>query len=196
MNGDIAGAPALPRPLTLPLCLLFLFVACKGAPAPDEATPSVSSPSDSTEASPSALPDREEFVLRGLRTAAASRAELAETLGEPQKVVAEVIPNRHVPGVIDTLFTINYPDLTARIHRPGGGGELLSNVEVASNRHLRYPAIGIGRDAIEEAFGAPDEASDSSATYNCTSCIAGDDPVRFIFSDDRVRLIQFSYYVD
>jgi hypothetical protein len=196
VSGGIAGSPTLPRQLTLPVCLLFLFVSCKGAPALDEVPPVISSPSDSAEASPSALPDREEFVLRGLRTAAASRAELAETLGDPQNIVAEVVPNRHVPGLLDTIFTVNYPDLTARFHRPGGGGELLSNVEVASNRHLRYPAIGIGRDAIEEAFGAPDEASDSSATYNCTSCIAGDDPVRFIFSDDRVRLIQFSYYVD
>jgi hypothetical protein len=192
----MAGAPILPRPLTLPLFLLFLFLACKGAPAPDEAPPAVSTPSDSTEASPSTLPDREEFVLRGLRTAAASRAALAETLGEPQNIVAEVVPNRHVAGVLDTIFTVHYPDLTARIHRPGGGGEMPSSVEVASNRHLRYPAIGIGRDAIEEAFGTPDEASDSSATYICTSCIAGDDPVRFIFSDDRVRLVQFSYYVD
>src|SRR5690606_23931130 len=108
----------------------------------------------------------------------------------------EVVPNRHVAGVMDTLFAVHYPGLAVHIHRPGPGGELVSSVEVAANRYLRYPAIGVSGAAVEEAFGPPDERSDSTLTYLCTSCMAGDDPVEIVVHDGRVRRVRFGYYVD
>jgi hypothetical protein len=117
-------------------------------------------------------------------------------LGEPDSATAEEIPNRHVPGVMDTIFTIYYTDLSARFHRPGGGGDLLSMVQVADNRHLRYPVIGSDLATVEGAFGPPDAVSDSSVTYRCTTCQAGDDPVELALVDGEVRRVRFNYYVD
>ena len=60
----------------------------------------------------------------------------------------------------------------------------------------RSPAIGLRDGLIESAFGPPDLRSDSSTTYYCTSCIAGDDPVEFVVEDSRIRRIRFNFYVD
>lgn len=142
------------------------------------------------------LPDRTEFVERGLATAAGSRAELQASLGAADSIAAEVVPNRHVPGVLDTIYTVHYQDLVAILHHPGGGGDLLSMVQVSSNRHLRYPVIGADAQTIDRAFGRPDEASDSSLTYYCTSCQAGNDPVQLVVEDGEVRRVRFNFYVD
>ena len=69
-------------------------------------------------------------------------------------------------------------------------------VDVSDNRHLRYPVIGREMTAIEAAFGPPDASSDSSATYLCTTCQAGDDPVELVVEEGEVRRVRFNYYVD
>jgi len=143
-----------------------------------------------------ALPSRTEFVDNGLLFVPEDRASLQVRLGPPDSVSQKVIANRHVPGVRDTIFIYHYPQMTVGFHHPGGGRDLLSSVEVRSNDHLRYPLLGLTRDAIDGAFGAPDEASDSSLTYYCTSCIAGDDPVEIVFVNGEARRVRFSYYVD
>lgn len=142
------------------------------------------------------LPDREEFVRNGLIHPGETRAALAERLGPPDSIHFEVVANRHVPNVTDSLFTVHYRDLTAGIHRPGSGGELLSSVEVTGNRHLRHPVIGMDAAAMLAAFGPPDERTDSTLTYRCTTCIAGDDPVIFTLESGEVRRVRFGYYVD
>src|SRR5690606_36533269 len=142
------------------------------------------------------LPDREEFVRGGLVTPGRTRSEIEQTLGTPDSIRFEVVPNRHVPNATDTLFALHYTDLVAGIHRPGPGGELLSSVEVSSNRHLRYPLVGISAEEAEAALGPPDERSDSTLTYRCTTCVAGDDPVVITLANGGVERIRFSYYVD
>lgn len=175
--------------------LLLALASCRGESAPEvgAADPARDEQVDSAA---TALPGREEFVDRGLRPAGTTRASLAGTLGQPDSIAYEVIPNRHVPGERDTLFTIYYPDLVASVHRPGPGGELLSRVSVMANRHLRYPALGATENAVTAAFGTPDERTDSSLTYHCTTCVAGDNPVVLFLQDGRVHRVQFNFYVD
>lgn len=201
-----------PRPrLPLHPCLrLMLFacalpLACTNAPPPDEAPADAAdnsgdpAPAPAQQPQPTApaeLPERSEFVDHGLRHRPASRADLRETLGAPDSVATEVIPNRHVPGVMDTIYTVHYADLVARFHHPGGGGDLLSMLQVSDDRHLRYPVIGADVVTLDAAFGRPDEASDSSLTYHCTTCEAGNDPVEIIVLDGQVRRVRFNYYVD
>jgi hypothetical protein len=175
--------------------LSIVFLACSGGTASDR-PPDERDGGDTPAAEAAALPDREEFVTRGLGIDAGTRESLRAALGEPDSLGAEVLPNRHVPGVMDTIYTVIHSDLTARIHHPGGGGDLLSSVEVSANRHLRYPVIGLDVARIDAAFGRPDEASDSSLTYSCTSCVAGDDPVQLLFAEGKVRRVRFNYYVD
>ena len=143
-----------------------------------------------------ALPDRDTFVTEGLAAHAGSRAALRAHLGEPDSVEREIVPNRHVPGMQDTLLTVVYPEVIAHLHRPGGGGELLSHVRVESNEHLRHPLIGVTVAQLEAAFGAPDDASDSSLVYHCASCQGGDDPVEILLREGVVHAVRFNYYVD
>lgn len=143
-----------------------------------------------------ALPSRTEFVNRGLAVPVDSREDLRSRLGAPDSLAEEVVPNRHVPGVMDTIYTLYYPEVVARIHHPGGGGDLVSMVEVGSNRHLRFPILGLSVDRVDEAFGRPDEASDSSLVYYCASCVAGNDPVEIVFVDGEAKRVRFNYYVD
>lgn len=143
-----------------------------------------------------ALPSRVEFVSRGLAFEPESREQLRARLGPPDSVSRAMVPNRHVPGVMDTIYTLHYPELVARIHHPGGGGDLMSMVQVASNRHLRFPILGLSVDRIDSAFGRPDEASDSSLVYYCTTCEAGNDPVEIVFVGGEARRVRFNYYVD
>ena len=158
-------------------------LACSAAPDADE--------------QPAAgLPDRDTFVTEGLATHAGSRAALRARLGEPDSVSRETVPNRHVPGVQDTLLTIQYPEVVARLHKPGGGGELLSSVRVASNDHLRYPLIGKSLSEVDAAFGAPHDANDSTLIYRCGSCQGGDDPVEILIRDGVVYAVRFNFYVD
>lgn len=168
------------------------LLSCGGSP-PAESTEAVPSPPPAV---PGDLPSREEFVRGGLALAAWSRASLREALGEPDSIASEVIPNRHLPGAIDTLFIVYYPELAVHIHRPGPGGELVSSAYVGSNQYLKYPVIGVAEGAIETAFGPPDEESGDTLTYLCTNCIAADDPVHLFLERGRVEGVRFNYYVD
>lgn len=169
-----------------------LLLACGGSP-PSPAADGAPLPPP---AGPADLPSLEAFIRDGLSVPAESRASLRDALGDRDSIASEVIPNRHVPGVVDTLFTVYYPGLEVHIHRPGPGGELLSSVDVASNRYLHYPVIGAAGSAIEEAFGAPDDRAPGTLTYLCTTCIAGDNPVHIFLENGRVAGVQFNYYVD
>lgn len=187
--------------LLLPLPLIAM--ACTNTPAPPAEATGVTVDTATTPEADGAplppvaeLPDRSVFVDSALQVDARSREALRAALGTPQRLLSEAVPNRHVPGVMDTIYTVHYPDLVARIHHPGGGGDLLSMVQVSDNRHLRYPVLGLGVAAIDAAFGAPDEASDSSLTYYCTTCEAGDDPVELVFVGGELRRVRFNYYVD
>lgn len=180
----------------LPTCLMLVLPSCKSRTAADDGGSAPNQVSSDAAGVTDTLPEREEFVLRGLQTTADTRGSLREALGPPDSIEAQAVPNRHNPGITDTLFTVHYPDLVAHIHRPGGGGELLSSVQVSSNRHLRYDVIGLPRTTIEESFGVPDESSDSSVTYYCRSCEASENPVELSFRGGRVDRIQFNYYVD
>lgn len=180
--------------ITCALALACTSPQSEEAPGDPGTSPSV--PARAQPTAPAELPARAEFVDNALRQRPDSRADLRATLGAPDSVATEVIPNRHVPGVMDTIYILHYPELVARFHHPGGGGDLLSTLQVSDDRHLRYPVMGADVATLDEAFGRPDEASDSSLTYYCTTCEAGNDPVEVIVPDGRVRRVRFNYYVD
>ena len=187
------------------LVLFVVALGCTGPGAPqahrggDPPTEGLDRGSAAGGGAPTAeaeLPGRAEFVENALQLRPESRGQLAERLGSPDAMWVEEVANRHVPGVKDSLFTVRHGAFLARFHQPGGGGDLLSMVQVSSNRHLRYAVIGLSVTRIDAAFGPPDEASDTSLTYYCTSCVAGDDPVELIVDQGQVQRVRFNYYVD
>lgn len=179
------------RQIRLSAAVLFLsmmWIGCGGASSePERAHPPLSV---------SELPERAEFVDQGLAVAVDSRTDLTAALGPADSVRTEEIANRHVPGVRDTIYNVYHPGRMTRIHHPGGGGDLLSMVEVWDNRHLRYPVLGLDTAALQEAFGPPDERTDSALIYRCTSCVAGDDPVEFLIQQGAIERVRFHFYVD
>lgn len=173
----------------------ILAAACTAADRPAEDRDQPAGPGAAPARDP--LPALEGFAREGLISIGATRAEIVARLGEPDSARTAVVPNRHRPGVQDTLFTLHYPALVARIHTPGGGRDLLSSVEVTDDRHLRDPLLGATRAEVEAAWGAPREVRDGWWVYDCASCGEADSPLELAFSDDdRVRAVRFTYYVD
>lgn len=126
----------------------------------------------------------------------ATRDSVRRRFGEPDSIEFKTLPNQHVTGVEDTIFTMWYRDLIVTVHRPGRGHDMLSSATVSSNRLLRLPLVGVSSMAVRKAFGAPVWQSDSSITYDCIGCMAVEDPVEFVLAGNRVIRVRLSYYID
>ena len=151
---------------------------------------------DETPATSTALPAGCAGLERTLLTFEPERAGLRTAFGAPDSVVAHAVPNRHVPGVIDTLFTLRYPGLTVEIHKPGEGHDLAAGVTVEDNRYIAFPRIGIGApaDSVTALLGAPTSRKAQSLIYDCGEEV--NQPVTFEVQNGRVQRIVISYYVD
>lgn len=178
-------------PVSATIAAMTIFAACVGGDPKNAAVPD-----SGRNVAPVTAPSGYHGELSpGFRVA--TRDSLVRKFGTPDSIGSEVIPNRHVPGVVDTIFTLYYSGLVATVHKPGGGHDMLSAAVISHNRYLRTPVIGVTATDVAKAYGSPDWSSDSSITYNCVgSCIAVEDPVEFIFAGSRVRRVRLSYYVD
>ena len=126
----------------------------------------------------------------------ATRAELRRAYGEPDSIFGTTEPNRHVPGAVDSLFSVYYQGLTAGLRTPSGARDMVEHVTVRDNRFLRYPHIGIGATPsdIVAALGEPTARVSMTLVYDCGD--ATDQPVTFHLQTARVDSIQIHYYVD
>ncbi|HEX6308649.1 MAG TPA: hypothetical protein VFZ69_10705 [Longimicrobiales bacterium] len=182
------------------LLLLPLAAACaERQPAPPAAggapdTAAVAAPFDSARSL--ALPDGCDELADHILAVQPTREALLAAFGPPDSSASRTQPNRHTPGVTDTLFDVFYPGLQVGIHTPGGGADLPVRVVVGDNRYLAYPRIGIGApaDSVVAVLGEPAPGEEGVLTYNCTMVV--DQPVRFLLAGDRVARITIEYYVD
>jgi hypothetical protein len=196
--GQAARRSRVARSLVLATTALAMLSGCttgqEHQPAEDGDTADARAEASRGEALPAGCEGLAETILRFEHT----RANLVRHMGPADTVEATAHPNRHVPGVTDSLFTIHYPGLVAGVHKPGGGEDLVSHVAVTDNRYLAFPRIGIGaqQDSVMAALGLPTEGqTDGSAlTYNCG--MGPDQPVTFHLQDNRVSRITVEYYVD
>ena len=137
-----------------------------------------------------------EFAEHGIAHDDLTRAGLLSTLGVPDSVEWTVM---QMAGSEDSLFVVRYPGLAVSLHRPAGGTEIVDQVRVTDNTHLRYPQAGIGiaAAALKAQFDtiAPLEAN-SQLIYNCHSHAANDNPVAFQLRADTVVEIIYTYYMD
>ena len=185
----------------LPALVLWWVVvavsACGGRGEPPPGSRVTGAGSDARRA-PAASADA--FVLSGLVPLGGSRAEIRAALGEPADSSREVVPNRHVPGVMDTLIVLDYPGLAIHLHRPGGegAGDMVSGVTVRDERWLSFssPTLGSTIEELEARLGAPAEVDGDGFTYRCSGCEMAETSVHFLILDGRVREIRFLYYVD
>lgn len=141
---------------------------------------------------PSGCADLHYNILKAVPTRQAFSAEF----GQPDSVVSTVEPNRHVPGAIDSLFTVHYPRFVMDIRTPSGGRDMATEVHLEDNRYLAYPGIGIGASAarVREVLGDPHDEGPAFLTYQCSEHV--EQPVTFRVADGRVAAIEIAYYVD
>lgn len=143
-----------------------------------------------------------EGLERSLLAATPTRAAFREAFGAADSVIATTEPNRHEPGRTDSLFTVHYPGFVASFRKPGGGGDMVTGIELRDNRYVSAPRIGIGASAsaVVAALGQPTRGGQATAggdavlIYDCGPHV--EQPVTFHLTDGRVTSIVISYYVD
>lgn len=125
---------------------------------------------------------------------------LLDRLGEPRRVEAQPIENRHVPGQVDTLRTLVFDGLEVEVYAVADGKELLQEIRVTGPGYETAEGLRVGstRSEVREAFGAPVYSEGDAATYEVRS--APDDPtptqLQIRYDGDRVVAMAWSYYVD
>ena len=137
-----------------------------------------------------------EFAENGIAHDDLTRAGLLGKLGVPDSLEWSVM---QMAGSEDSLFVVRYPGLAVSMHKPAGGTEIVDQVRITDNMHLRYPQAGIGTsaDALKAQFDTitPLEANEQ-LIYNCHSHAANDNPVAFQLRADTVVEIIYTYYMD
>ena len=137
-----------------------------------------------------------EFAENGIVHEDLTRAGMLGTLGVPDTLEWSVMS---MAGSEDSLFVVRYAGLAVSLHKPTGGTEIVDQVRVTDNAHLRYPQAGIGTSAtaLKAQFDtvAPLEAN-GQLIYNCHSHVANDNPVAFQLRADTVVEIIYTYYMD
>ena len=125
----------------------------------------------------------------------ATRAGLEGRFGAPDSVSVRTVPNRHVAGETDSLFTVQYPGLVAGIHT-AGGRDLPAHVVVDDDRFLRAGAPGPGDTgaAVVAALGEPTRRTATALVYECGPEV--EEPVTFHLRDGVVQRVEIGYYVD
>lgn len=139
----------------------------------------------------------EAFRQDGLRVGARTRVEFREELGDPARVERQTEPNRHVAGATDTISVLHYTRLRAQV-RTAQGRDLLEQVTVEDNRHLRFdePAINTSESDLVALLGEPDRRDGGRLFYECAPGPGPEEPVSFRIAERRVRDVAFHHYVD
>ena len=136
------------------------------------------------------------------RSVGSSRREITATLGFPDSMRAEPVPNRHGPG-LDSLFRLDYGTRIYWVRRPANADhELLEIVEIL-DRNQPFPGgIVVNKTSFEELrarLGQPIEGKKRGDTLMVTYRAPGDGAEEFIRFDlvkEIVRRVVWIFYVD
>lgn len=143
----------------------------------------------------------EAFFRYGPVELGGTRAALAERLGEPDSASVHAVTNPHDPAVTDSIVTVHYQGLSARIYRASfDGRELLASLTLSDDRHLRPESplrMGMTAEEIRLALGQPAAAEDEDLFYHCDSCgFGGQDRLELRLDRGRLRRIVVQYWID
>jgi hypothetical protein len=138
-----------------------------------------------------------QFAREGLKLKARTRADLAAEVGRPINTTVTVESNRHVPGVQDSIFRLEYDGMTVQVRKAGAGNELLEQVAVSKRKWLNFPFFqpGVPVEKLVQAIGEPQRREGDRLIYTCAGGEA-EDPVVFATNSGVVERIVFNYYVD
>ena len=139
----------------------------------------------------------QQFAREGLKLKARTRADLAAEVGRPTSTSVTVEPNRHVAGVQDSIFRLEYDGMTVQMRKAGAGNELLEQVAVSKRKWLNFPFFqpGVPVGTLVQAIGEPQRRDGDRLIYTCAGGEA-EEPVVFETNSGVVERIVFNYYVD
>ena len=142
------------------------------------------------------ISDLDRFIVFGLARIGFTRADVQKNLGSPDSSRAEPFENRHIPGKIDSIYHVHFPEASASFY-DAGDREMVMNVTVRSNRLLRLPVIRIGMpwDSLTAEVGAGAPDGGNAFRYSCSVCVV-DHEVVVTRENERVASIGFNYYLD
>lgn len=123
-----------------------------------------------------------------------------DRLNEPARLETEPRENRHVPGQVDTLRTYHYDGLRFEVYDVSDSErQLMQNVTVMSDAYdpgLGF-RVGSTRSEVEAAMGEPGERRSGAYVYDLgESELGASDQLIVRFDGDRVRELEWSFYVD
>lgn len=177
-------------------CLLLAASGC--ADPPGEGADDQGAGAPATDSPPSAgiLPGS--LPCEGLESAVLAapitRADLRGALGAPDSVAASTEPNRHIPGAVDSLFTLAWPGLDLQLRVPPNGKELPVRLEATTNRALAHPWVGVAPERVEAILGPATRRTQESLVYDCG--LGASQPVTFRLAGGAVTGVVVSFYVD
>jgi hypothetical protein len=142
-----------------------------------------------------------DLAENGLGIPNTRRNALAAQLGRPDSATAQPTPNRYNSAQTDSVVNLFYPGL--RLHYivlgvARGETDILLRADVSDNRYLKYTALGVGASVgdIVSALGQPEERTNDTISYSCALHVMEGSTVYFHFEGDRVKFVEYTFYVD
>ena len=142
-----------------------------------------------------------DLAENGLSIPNTRRNALAAQLGRPDSATAHPTANPYNTAQTDSVVTVFYPGL--RLHyivlgAARGETDMLLRADVSDNRYLKYPALGVGASVgdIVSALGQPEERTNDTISYSCALHVMEGSTVYFHFEGDRVKFVEYTFYVD
>jgi hypothetical protein len=126
---------------------------------------------------------------------------LRARLNAPVRAETEAIPNRHVPGQVDTLRTLHYDGLALEFYEVTGGPTFLQTVTVTGGVYETAEGLGVGSTRGEvEAVYTHSTSAEPTDEGNVVTYERADGPapltleVRYV--GDDVAAMTWRFYVD
>ena len=125
-----------------------------------------------------------------------SRESIQMKLGPWISLETKEVENRHDPEQMDNYYILNYNGLIIIIIE-AFAKEMLLDVTMTQN----YPGIlpeliGLNRETIELRFGPTNQPEGKYLIYTAVDDGYSQDTVSFIFEQDVVVSVEWSYYID
>lgn len=140
----------------------------------------------------------EVFTRRGwLFDLGETKAAIIENLGRPTRVDTQVVANRHRPEVQDTIYTLIYDGLEARIYdATSSDKEILTNLTLTHPRYEMRWNLGVGTSAqrVIRVLGRPNQRSENKLEYRAGE--PAEDHLTFSLEGNSVQKIDWGFYVD
>ena len=126
------------------------------------------------------------------------RAKLESRFGRPTSVGTDFVPSPTIAGATASVVTLDWPELRIRLYVSSAPSavSLLGVTTTSDVLKIDSPVhIGVDRGAVLRELGGPLYEDENQIVYSLKeeSDDSSNDTVRFVFRDDRVVGIDWTY---